>query len=293
MQPNFLVVGAAKAGTTWLYSCLEEHPEIFVPKSKELHFFSYPRLYEKGVEWYESFFSACTTEKTVGEVSTSYLPSSEAPARIHAYNPDVRLVFILRHPIKRAYSHYCMDMRIGKVSRDINSGLTLKCPYVAWGLYFQQITRFMNLFPQSQIKIFLFEDIKNNQAKLLHDLYSYLEVDSSIQPPSMLEPKNTKRSLPKFPALYNQLRKVSENIAANSKYGRDLITQLRFKGYFELFHQLNKGAQFPKLSQETEKRLAEYYYQDVLALSKLLGRDLSHWISHSSLAETNAVKTSP
>ena len=278
MKPNFLVAGAAKAGTTWLHYCLEVHPEVFVPKQKELHFFSYPRLYEKGTEWYESFFREGAAKKAVGEVSPSYMPSPEAPSRIQNYNPNMRLIFILRNPIERAYSHYCMDMRIGKVSTDINAGLSPQNPRVTSGLYYSKLTQYLKLFPSEQIKIFLFDDIKNHPETLLAELYAFLEVDSSFKPLSLSKAKNTKKSLPKFPILYKYLKGVYEGIISRSEFSRGLLTQLRLRGYFDLFHKLNQGSDFPRLSKEKERRLAEFYFKDVVDLSDLIGRDLSFWL---------------
>lgn len=275
MKPNFIVVGAAKSGTTWLYTCLKEHPEIFLPKNKEIHFFSYPGLYQRGTEWYESFFPDTIAEKAVGEISPSYLPTSDAASRIHEYNPHVRLICILRNPIERAYSHYCMDMGIGKVSRDINSGLTPDNPRVTWGLYHSQITELMNLFSPEQIKIYLFDDIKKKPDLLLQDLYSYLEVDNSFSPSFLFTPKNTQKSLPKYPKLYNYLRGVYQQLVPISG---GLLTELRLKGYLNLFHQLNQGDEFPKLSREKEISLAKFYQQDVTALSEIIERDLSFWL---------------
>ena len=275
MKPNFIVAGAAKSGTTWLYSCLDEHPEVFIPRNKELHFFSYSKRYKKGIEWYESFFRNSKDEKAVGEISPSYLPKPEVPSRIYAYNPNVRLIFILRNPIERAYSHYCMVMGVGKVSQDVNLGLSLDCPYVTWGLYYSQIIRFMSLFPPEQIKIYLFDDLKKNPELLLQDLYSYLEVEYSFRPSSLFTPKNQKKSLPKFPKLSEYLRGVYQKLDPISG---GLLTELRLKGYFNLFHKLNQGAEFPKLSKEKGRSLAEFYQPDVVALSKIIGRDLSFWL---------------
>lgn len=117
MRPNFLGVGASKSATSWVHTCMEEHPEIFVPSEKEIHFFNYN--YEKGFDWYESFFHEGIGKKAIGEIS-GYLITPGVPQRIYDYNPDMRLLFFLRNPIDRAYSHYCMDLRSARVSEDID-----------------------------------------------------------------------------------------------------------------------------------------------------------------------------
>ena len=111
MGVNFIGVGAQKSGTSWIYACLYEHPEICAP-IKEIHFFSRPR-YEKGIAWYEKQFDRCAVEKLRGEFSTSYLYTPEAAARIHAAYPDAKIIAVLRNPIDRAYSQYRNAIKAG------------------------------------------------------------------------------------------------------------------------------------------------------------------------------------
>ncbi|RLF35719.1 MAG: sulfotransferase, partial [Thermoplasmata archaeon] len=102
MLPNFVIAGPPKSGTTSLLFYLERHPDVFV--INEPHFFS--RNYEKGIEWYESLFEKHKKEKAVGEKSPSYFFDPKVPLRIKKHIPDVKLIFIFRDPIKRAYSEY-------------------------------------------------------------------------------------------------------------------------------------------------------------------------------------------
>ena len=104
--PPFLVVGAAKTGTSWLHQCMREHPNVFVPERKEVDFFSWN--YDSGPEWYRSFFSAREREEEAGEISPSYMVNGEAPKRINDWNPGTKRIFIFRDPVERVYSHYCM-----------------------------------------------------------------------------------------------------------------------------------------------------------------------------------------
>ena len=283
MKPNFLVIGAAKAGTTWLYSCLYEHPEIYLPDIKELHFFSYEDVYQKGFNWYESNFRNVTVEKAVGEVSPSYLPFESTAERIYTYNPDIQLIVILRNPIDRAYSHYCMAMRTNKVEKNIERGLSLDSPYVQWGLYHDQITRFMQLFPRNQIKVLLFDDIKSNPQFLLKDVYSYLNVDSAFLPKSAFQVKNPQRSMPKYPKIYKSLKGIYNDLSVNSDIANKILTQLRYRGYFDLFHRINRGSSFPKISEEKKMKLADFYDGDVSELSKVINKDLSSWLKPKML----------
>src|SRR5690606_19149476 len=116
MLPNFLVIGAQKAGTTWLYDVLRRHPDIFLPETKELSYFC--QLDSDGNElnhfsrldlaWYEGFFSAQDTETAIGEISPMYLCDEMAPRRIASTFPSIKLIAALRDPVERAASEYWM-----------------------------------------------------------------------------------------------------------------------------------------------------------------------------------------
>ena len=279
MKPHFLVVGAAKAGTTWLHYCLDAHPKIFVPKAKELHFFSYPYVYQRGKDWYESFFHSASSESVLGEVCPSYISFPNVAERIYKYNPNMKLIFVLRDPVQRAYSHYCMGMKIGRVSLDINQNLSNDSPYVQLGLYYQQITRFKKVFPSEQIKIIIFDDIKVCPHQTLTEIYTFLQVNKDFVPTqTVLNPKNVSKSLPKYSKIYKLAKGIEQKLSNNSKVFKEVFTEFRLKGYLDIFHQINCGNKYPQLSKEKKKSLAEFYSQDVDNLSQLLNKDLQFWL---------------
>lgn len=106
MLPNFLIVGAARAGTTSLYYYLKQHPDVFMSPKKEIDFFDVDKNFEKGLDWYERYFEGYTGQKAIGEASPLYMYLEKVPKRIAKVIPDVKLIFILRNPVDRAYSHY-------------------------------------------------------------------------------------------------------------------------------------------------------------------------------------------
>ena len=129
-KPNFYVVGAPKCGTTSLYRYLSEHPQIFLPKKKELHFFSRPELdrYSKGtgdrqvlqslprqLHEYESFYNGVSaSEIAIGDISPSYFVHLGAAARIKSYNNEAKVIVCLRNPIDKAFSQYMHQVALGK-----------------------------------------------------------------------------------------------------------------------------------------------------------------------------------
>lgn len=142
--PSFIVVGAAKTGRSWLHRCLDEHPDVFVPYQVEIDFFSYH--YEKGPEWYRHFFDGSDGAKAIGEKSPSYLVAPEVPERMCYYNARIKFVFVFRDPVARAYSSYCMLLKAGNVSENVNEVLEPGARVVNGSRYFEHLSRFLKVF---------------------------------------------------------------------------------------------------------------------------------------------------
>jgi hypothetical protein len=276
MKPNFLVVGAAKSATTWLYKCFYEHPEIFVPTLKEVDFFSYN--YDKGYEWYLSFFTL-NDEKAVGEISPSYMSNPDIPSRIQEFNPNIKLIFLLRNPIQRAYSHYCMELRYNTVSENIDEELTSESSIVKEGLYYRYISRFANLFPSENIKIIIYNDLKNNVDSVLEDTFSFLGVNPKFRSEEMFKSRYSKMPRQRFAKLYGYLADIYRYINTSSKLGSNIITFFKDKGLNDKFHNLNSSSEsYPLLTLEKKRTLAEFYSKEISLLSEYIDRDLSFWL---------------
>ena len=124
--PNFLIVGAAKSGTTSLFEYLAQHPEVYVAVCKELHYFSdapYPKLANSDKE-YENLFVGIINEKAIGESSVSYLSDTEAPYRINKLLKDVKIIILLRNPVDRAYAQWGHMYRLGYEKLTFSQGLS-------------------------------------------------------------------------------------------------------------------------------------------------------------------------
>ena len=276
MLPNFLGMGAGRAGTTWLYLCLKEHPEIYVPRIKELDFFSWH--YEKGWEWYESFFAKHRDEKAIGEISPSYMITAEVPERICEWKPDVNLMFVLRNPIYRAYSHYCMELRAARASEDVDSVIVPGTRFVDEGLYYNHISRFLKFFRPKQIKVLLYDDLQKAPNCFLEEVYTFLGVAPRFRPSMLCKSYHVQKPRPRFQKPLNTLVRTAQWFSGRSELADRTIEYLRKRGYPDLFHRLNRGPAYPILSAAKKRSLAEYYREDVEALSQLLSRDLTHWV---------------
>jgi hypothetical protein len=210
-KANLFIVGAAKCGTTSLHSILSNHPDIFMSKVKEPHFFSdvyignglessfdktkdYHTRTIKNPAVYHSLFSEGANCKYRGEASPSYLWDEKSAERIYNYNQDTKIVIILRDPIKRCLSHYQMDISNGVqadynyyqgIQKDYQIPSNLKRwgskkshLYVELGMYYSQVQRYYSIFPEKQILIITTKDLKDIGI-LNSKIGTFLSLDNS------------------------------------------------------------------------------------------------------------------
>ena len=294
--PNFIVIGAAKSGTTSLHRYLGEHPEIFAPARGEPSFFAHEgqQLNYKGPgddDWsfvtdiakYRSLFDGAEGYAAVGEVSPRYLYFERSCERIKHHVPDARLVAILRHPVGRAYSHFLMnrdrrcepepDFRkaIEKEEERASLGWGWDWRYVRAGLYYEQLQRYYRLFDGGKIKVFLYDDFINEPDKFFGDLFDFLGVDPSFRPDTTV--RHRKASLPRIPMLRTFLGRPN---AVKSLAAR-VIPRAVFKGVKARVTSWNRVRPDP-LSQVIRQEVFERYFEDDCnRLEGLIGRDLSQW----------------
>jgi len=291
MLPNFIIVGAPKAGTTSLYHYLSEHPEVFMSEPKEVNYFSKIEIEQQGLYYqdfkakdlksYEAIFNSVSNEIAIGEGSVSYLFYPETPKKIKATIPDVKIIILLRDPIERAHSHYLMDFRMGLVNLSFEE-IVYKTSdhkkidlfyqqYIELGLYYKQIKRYIDTFGNAQIKIFLQEDLKNNTEKVIFDLYSFLDIDNSIIIDT--NQQHNAFSMPK-------------NKVIHQLYSSYIIRSLIKTIFTEKIKEKIKNIFFerkkkPKLNYKTKEYLQKIYFEDIKKLESLINQDLSQWYKES------------
>ena len=257
--PNFIILGAAKAGTTALFHYLKQHPEIGMSRIKETNYLAlkndpldfrgpgdadYIKRFTITTEsGYHDQFADCSGKRAIGEASPLYLYNPQAPAEIKALVPDARLVVILRNPIDRAYSaflHLVRDRR--ETTHDFLEALHLEPSriadhwehiwhYVAMGRYADQIERYQALFPRDQIKIYIYRDFRLAPLSIMQDLFRFLEVDPTFIPD------------------------------CSTRHNAALPPEER-----------------PPLISEARRFIANALSDDIHRLESLIDRDLSHWL---------------
>lgn len=286
--PNFLIIGAPKAGTTSLYHNLKAHPQVFMPLLKEVNYFNEDKAEtEAGLKYYTSLFEDVSDEKALGEASTWYLFDEKSPERIQALLPDVKLIAILRNPAERIYSEYWMRRRRDVLDINIEQGSIAnhfsqliqdrsKENFIYF-FYWKSLNRYLQLFDRSQIKVCLFEDLKQDPQSLYAELCDFLEVDKN-QLPAPSDKIYNKGGNAKNGALFN----VFENI--RYKYAKELSKIIPKRAYEKLrywyagFRERFMMSDYSPLPSDVRATLTDIHRDDILQLQEFLGRDLSHWL---------------
>lgn len=203
-QPDFIIIGAQKSGTTPLYFFIKQHPQV-VYKKGEVHFFDL--MFHKGTGWYRHRFDPRPTrDHLIGDKSPYYMIHPLVPKRVHDLYPDVKIVAILRNPVDRAYSHYWHNVRHGRETLPFEEAIKTEqqrlrgekwkiihdllhkgenyrhFSYLKRGIYVEQLKRWMKFFPREQIFIISSSDLRTQPDVVMNDLFAFLGVPGQTLP---------------------------------------------------------------------------------------------------------------
>ena len=180
-RPNYLGIGAIKAGTTWASDVLESLPEIFMAHGKELHYFSHN--YQNGLDWYLKKFSSARNHSALGEFSVTYMNgSTETAQRIFEFDPRLRLIVSVRDPVERAFSQYRWEKQMGKKLPPFREALEIRPDLVSNSCYASNLRPYWKLFGAEQFFYIRHMDIKKNPDLVCQNLYRFLGVGSNYLP---------------------------------------------------------------------------------------------------------------
>jgi len=276
--PDFIGLGAQKAGTSWIYACLYEHPQIYAPV-KEIHFFSRERNWQKGFVWYEKFFEDCPPGAKTGEFSTSYFCDPHTPERISKRYPEVKLIVSLRNPIDRAYSNYINDIIAGKLSprTPFDEALQRHPEYLEQGHYMRFLERYLRHFTREQILILIYEDSLRDPHNFIRSIYQFIEIDDSFVP-SMLFRKVNPGRIPRlvwFDQLIDKLSKLIQRKGLQQLWW--LAKQAGIGHRLRAMNTRGLKRTREELNSSDRERLFVLFEKDVEALERVLGRKLNEW----------------
>jgi Sulfotransferase family len=293
--PNFIVIGAAKAGTTALYHYLDEHPQVFMSQVKETNFFAYgldaggkpicggPDVRRFGVRTlpeYERLFAGAGDALAIGEASPLYLECPPAAARIKELLPAARIICSIRHPVDRAYSDYQMHLRHeGRrldPDRDLDPAADWARPGSHWmqiGRYYGQLARYFELFPRERILVCLFDDLKRSPRGVMEAVYRFLGVDPAFQPD--FDTPHAPGGLP--------MSRILESLFT-SKAIQAAVKPLIPAGAANWFKRVRRRnlQPAPRLPAKLKAELTRHFRDDITQTSALIGRNLDHWLQPGS-----------
>lgn len=235
--------------------------------------------YIRDFEVYKKLFRNIGQKKIAGEASVSYLYSKTAAKNIFYLIPEAKIIIILRDPIQRAFSHYLMDLQLAFTTGTFASALSqdmevqtkswgVSSHYIETGLYAEQVKRYLDVFPASQVKIVLYDDLKKKLFDIIKELYAFAGVDDSFIP-EISEKYNTaiipRSEIASYALKFNRLR-----IAA-----RKLLKGSLKRNIKKIFL---KTDELPQITSDEKKLLRTYFKNDVSRLEKMIKRDLSSWL---------------
>ena len=287
MKVDFFIVGAPKSGTTSLYHYLSEHPQVEMSSQKEPDYFSDKAIHEQGMYYaknrintldkYDSLF--VQKESVVyGEASVSYLFYENVAEDIKKYNPDAKIIIMLRNPIERAFSHYLMDYRLGLISDSFENVLAKKSKhknahlfyqqYIEVSKYSRQIQRYLDFFEKDNILFIDYEDFKKNVSKTVDQVYNFLNISTEF-----VADINTKHNTFIMPK--NKIIRLIYSFVFLRKILTFLFPVYLVKNIRVLLFKSDKK---PELLKETRSLLSIIFNDDIKKMEEVLAKNYSKWI---------------
>jgi len=308
-KPEFFIVGAAKAGTTALQQMLTTHPAIYMSPIKEPNYFynevaisdlrsglqnklknenaeQWIKDGMKGELWnafltdeqlYKKLFENALSNQFCGEASVSYLYSTQAAKNIFEYNPNAKIIILLRNPTERAWSHFQMETKMkittSNFHNEFNKNKSLAHPiwgrdpvFLSGGKYYEQVKRFLDVFPKEQLLIYRYEDYKNDAAKTINTILKFIGLNVETD---TFDVKNK---------IANEARKsIVDDILPSGSLKSSLRKIVQSLGLHSLLKNMFSKKNQRKIPNEVKVLLNEYYSDDITKLEKLLQINLSNW----------------
>lgn len=222
-KPNFLIIGAAKSATTALSSMLDQHPQAAMVQGKEPHFFSMDSVYARGWDWYQSLYGHCRGQLAIGDASTSYSRIRYHPqvaARILKHVPDVKIIYMVRHPLERmvsAYVEWLATPGTENVFPSINEAVKRRPMIVDSSRYWEVFDHYRRHFDDARIQIVWFEEFVRDTARVFSEVCRFLEIDDSLAIPLPKERQNSRDA-----ALTRARRLGRADVRVNTEWDPDV-----------------------------------------------------------------------
>ena len=274
MLPNFVLIGAMKAGTDSLWEYLRAHPQVFMSVPKEIDFFVKELSWDRGIPWYETHFAQAGAAKVVGEASTSYSKwpvHDGVPERLASVIPDVRLVYLVRQPIDRIESQYLHQRLLGLERRSIGEAVLFDPSYLSFSRYNLQLRQYLDYFDRSQLLVLKSEDLRHNRQAAMVRLAEFLNIGDSWPDSVLGQEFHTTTQ-----------KRVLRNVfaVAHGLPGHDVIARRVPAAIKEKTLRMRTRGIDPSrfvLADDMRRRLEESLLEDLAELRGLLGPTFDCW----------------
>lgn len=273
--PNFVVIGAPKAGTGSLHDYLRQHPDIYMPKKKDPRFFcvwegaNRLRFPVQTLEEYEALFAEVGGETAIGESTALYFWSKVAPARMKATIPEARLIVSLREPVQRAFSIYHMNLRTEGHNEGLSFLQALEVDPILQRTYHGGLSAWLAHFDRSRIKVLLFDDLAKDTLATVQGLFAWLGVDPGFEPDLKISnPGGVPRS--------RWFHRLMTNDRLRSFARQNLPEAWVYKA--KDLRSLNLDKSRMQMTAEERAGAYAFYRDDILRTQELLDIDLSRWL---------------
>lgn len=291
VRPDFLMIGAAKCGTTTLHQYLARHPQLFLPAEKEPEFFA--DKFDRGWDWYANLFAAARPGQRRGEASTIYTWWQHYPtcaARIGQSAPHARLIYLLRHPVDRLHSQYAEQLKTARARGRHRPSLATFETFlgehehlVRASEYIRYIDEYRRHFPAEALLVLLLEDLHRDPAATLRRACTHIGVDPEVDLTAAGPvTANESRAYLQWQTRLSATRWIRRIPGLETIAGRLLPTHCREAAYQLL--ERTRGARRsheqltpPPIRPATRSQLLERFRPANEQLADYLGRDLSHW----------------
>jgi hypothetical protein len=282
---DFVYIGTPRAGSTWLAGVLSEHPEVFVPHNKEVHFFNDrhlsggPFLYPRGIELYRSFFADAPARALLGELSPYYYYDPNVASRLARHFPDVKVIAFLRNPVDMLASLYRLLRQRERRAPTFEEELQLRPHWLDLGFYHRLLLPYFDRFPAEQIYVGVYERFFADEATSLRGLLRFLGVDPAFRPALLGQRVNGSTNTAPNPVrrlrgeLLNVLHQPSM-LPLKQLLHRNRINLVRYAGVPKEQDHLPARSE---VAPATRRRLLEEFEPDMRRLEQLLGVDLDLW----------------
>lgn len=268
--PNFLIIGAPKAGTSALSVYLSEHPDVWFARWKEVNFFNV--YYERGIDWYRRQFAGATAERAVGEATPLYMYGRPVVERMASVLPDAKLIVVLRDPVDRAYSQYWWERAALSETRSFEEAVRAELRgersstfprYLGGGSYRSHLEEVCRHFPRESLFVVVMEEMQERPSVVYREVCRFLGIDDAFTPASLGAEIN-----PPYRVRWLWVRRLMFLLRAH-RWPRRLARTIESWNRTEF--------RYPQMDEALRTELGTVFAKPNAALAEWLGRSESPW----------------